>query len=35
MFNGVSHPSSGIWGETSGFRLIKEFGYQDYKKRLS
>lgn len=35
MFNGVSHPSLGIWGERSGFRLIKEFNYQDYKNRLS
>jgi carboxynorspermidine decarboxylase len=35
MFNGVSHPSIGIWSEKSGFRLIKEFNYQDYKSRLS
>ncbi len=35
MFNGVSHPSIGIWKEKSGFRLIKEFNYQDYKNRLS
>jgi len=35
MFNGVSHPSIGIWSETSGLRLIKEFSYQDYKNRLS
>jgi carboxynorspermidine decarboxylase len=35
MFNGVSHPSIGIWGVKSGFRLIKEFKYQDYKNRLS
>ena len=35
MFNGVSHPSIGIWNEKSGFRLIKEFNYQDYKNRLS
>jgi carboxynorspermidine decarboxylase len=35
MFNGVSHPSIGIWNETSGLRLIKEFSYQDYKNRLS
>jgi carboxynorspermidine decarboxylase len=34
MFNGVSHPSIGIWSEKSGFRLIKEFNYQDYKNRL-
>ncbi len=35
MFNGVSHPSIGIWNEKSGFSLIKEFNYQDYKNRLS
>jgi carboxynorspermidine decarboxylase len=35
MFNGISHPSIGIWNETSGFRLIREFNYQDYKSRLS
>jgi carboxynorspermidine decarboxylase len=35
MFNGVSHPCIGIWTEKSGFRLIKEFNYQDYKNRLS
>jgi carboxynorspermidine decarboxylase len=35
MFNGISHPCIGIWNEKSGFRLIKEFTYQDYKNRLS
>lgn len=35
MFNGVGHPSLGIWSEPSGFRLLKEFHYQDYKNRLS
>jgi len=35
MFNGVNHPCIGIWSEESGFRLIKEFTYQDYKNRLS
>jgi len=35
MFNGVSHPSLGIWNEKTGFRLIREFNYQDYKNRLS
>lgn len=34
MFNGVSHPSIGIWNGNSGFKLIKEFNYQDYKNRL-
>ncbi len=35
MFNGVRHPSIGIWGGESGFRLIREFRYKDYKQRLS
>ena len=34
-FNGVPHPSIGTWNEHSGFTLIKKFGYEDYKNRLS
>jgi carboxynorspermidine decarboxylase len=34
-FNGIQHPSIGIWNTTTGFRLVKEFGYEDYKNRLS
>jgi carboxynorspermidine decarboxylase len=34
-FNGVHHPSIGIWTLNNKFRLIKEFGYEDYKNRLS
>jgi carboxynorspermidine decarboxylase len=34
-FNGVHHPSIGIWTKEGKFRLIKEFGYEDYKNRLS
>jgi carboxynorspermidine decarboxylase len=34
-FNGVQHPSIGIWTKDNKFRLIKEFGYDDYKNRLS
>jgi carboxynorspermidine decarboxylase len=34
-FNGVHHPSIGIWTKEGKFRLIKEFGYNDYKNRLS
>jgi Diaminopimelate decarboxylase len=33
-FNGVQHPSIGIW-DGSGFKLIRRFGYEDYKNRLS
>ena len=35
MFNGVSHPSIGIWTKENEFRLVREFGYEDYKGRLS
>ena len=34
-FNGVRLPSIGIWTLENKFRLIKEFGYGDYKNRLS
>lgn len=35
MFNGVSHPSIGIWTKEQEFKLIREFGYEDYKGRMS
>jgi len=35
MFNGVRHPSIGIWTKDNGFQLVREFGYEDYKGRLS
>ena len=34
FFNGVSHPSIGIW-KNNAFTLIREFGYQDYRNKLS
>lgn len=34
MFNGVAHPSIGIWSEENGFTLLREFGYGDYKGRM-
>ena len=34
-FNGVRHPSIGIWTESEEFRLVKEFGYENFKNRLS
>ncbi len=34
-FNGVHHPSIGLWTKEGEFRLIKEFGYEDYRNRLS
>ena len=35
MFNGVTHPSIGIWNPKTGFRLVRKFGYEDYKNRMS
>ncbi len=34
-FNGVPHPSIGIWTNEQEFRLVREFGYEDYRNRLS
>ena len=34
-FNGVQHPSIGIWDDNTGFRLVRSFGYEDYRNRLS
>lgn len=34
MFNGVKHPSIGVWRNEK-FELIKEFDYSDFKDRLS
>ncbi len=35
MFNGVSHPSIGIYTNDNEFKLLREFGYEDYKNRMS
>jgi carboxynorspermidine decarboxylase len=35
MFNGVTHPSIGIWTKDNEFKLIRKFGYEDYKNRMS
>ena len=35
MFNGVSHPSMGIWTVGGDFEIYREFGYHDYKHRMS
>lgn len=35
MFNGVPHPAIGIWNDEKGLKIVKEFGYDDYKNRLS
>ena len=34
-FNGVHHPSIGMWTTDGKFKLIREFGYNDYRNRLS
>ena len=34
-FNGVPHPSIGIWTKDQKFKLVREFGYEDYRDRLS
>lgn len=35
FFNGVNHPSIGSWNDNTGFRLIRKFGYNDFKGKLS
>lgn len=35
LFNGVQHPDIGTWNDATGFRLIRRFGYMDYKSKLS
>lgn len=35
MFNGVKHPSIGLWTEDDQFQLVRTFHYQDFKSRLS
>ncbi len=35
MFNGVAHPFIGLWTKDNEFVLYREFGYADYKNRMS
>jgi len=35
MFNGVSHPSIAIATADGEVRIVREFGYEDYKSRMS
>ena len=35
MFNGVPHPSLGIWTKDNQFKLLRTFEYDDYKNRMS
>jgi carboxynorspermidine decarboxylase len=34
-FNGVTHPSIAIWNKNDQLNVVKTFGYEDYKNRLS
>ncbi len=34
MFNGVSHPSFYMYSPEEGFRLLRKFSYEDYKRRM-
>ncbi len=34
MFNGVSHPSIGIWHQNNEFELYRSYSYEDYKNRM-
>ena len=35
MFNGVPHPSIGIWKSNGEFQLLRRFDYSDYKNRMA
>jgi carboxynorspermidine decarboxylase len=35
MFNGVNLPSIALYKETEGIKIIRQFGYEDFKTRLS
>lgn len=34
MFNGVRHPSIGIYSPGESFRLVRRFGYEDFRSRM-
>jgi carboxynorspermidine decarboxylase len=35
FFNGVKHPSIGIWTEAGEFKLVKDFSYEEFRAKLS
>ena len=35
MFNGVNHPAIAIWKENDELQIVRQFGYDDFKGRLS
>ncbi|RMG82614.1 MAG: carboxynorspermidine decarboxylase [Bacteroidetes bacterium] len=34
MFNGVKHPSIALWTEDGQLKILRKFGYEDYKNRM-
>lgn len=34
MFNGVPHPAIALWNKAEGLKVVREFGYEDYKNRM-
>jgi carboxynorspermidine decarboxylase len=35
FFNGVKHPSIAIWHQNDELEIVKEFGYEEFKAKLS
>ena len=35
MFNGVSHPSLVLWTQNDEMKLLRKFGYEDYRDRMA
>ena len=35
MFNGVSHPSLVLWTQNNEMKLLRKFGYEDYRDRMA
>lgn len=35
MFNGISHPAIALWNINNELEIYREFGYEDYKNRMS
>lgn len=35
MFNGISHPSIALWTKDGSLEMLRRFGYEDYKSRMS
>ena len=35
LFNGISHPSIALWTKEGNLEMLREFGYEDYRGRMS